>query len=514
MGEVTERGAPLGVTRVAAADPDKPALVAGDMVRTFGELEARGRRLAHALRSRGVSAGDRLAVMLPNGIEFFEVAHAAALLRAWLVPVNWHLKGPEVAWLLSDSDARAVVSNTVLWAATDDGSISDLDDAVLLTGDGGDYEAALREAPDDPIRDGWSTTQCMLYTSATTGRPKGVQRAVGDGDPGEQTLLGTATLWGFTPDDVHVLGGPAYHGGPSGWAFITLFMGGTVVVLERFDGRAWLEAVDRHRATTAFLVPAHFIRILEVPVAERAGYDTSSLRLVLHGGAPCPVPVKHQILEMLPSTEVWEFYGASEGAGTRISPQEWLEHPGSVGKPWPGITVKILDDDGKELLPGETGRIYLVPPASQRFSYRNDDDKTAAAWHDNSYTVGEVGHVDTDGYLYITDRASDMILRGGVNIYPREVEEVLYHHPAVVDCAAFGVPDDRYGERLKAMVEVRAPVTVDELLAHCRDRLSTFKCPEIVEIVATLPRDPNGKVLKRRLREEHWQGRANAIRTE
>jgi long-chain acyl-CoA synthetase len=504
----------LGVTRVAAAHPAKPALIADGVVRTFGELEARGRRLAHALRGHGVSAGDRIAVMLPNGIEFFEVAHAAALLRALLVPVNWHLKGAEVAWLLADSEARALVTDAALWAVTDDGSMAGVDCPVLLTGDDGSYEAAIGGASDVPIDDGWTTTQCMLYTSATTGRPKGVQRAAVDGDPGEQTLLGTAMLWGFTPDDVHVLGGPAYHGGPGGWAFITLFMGGAVVVLERFNGRAWLEAVERHRATTAFLVPAHFIRILEVPAAERAAYDTSSLRLVLHGGAPCPVPVKRQILDELTSAEVWEFYGASEGAGTRISPQEWLEHPGSVGKPWPGIEVKILDDGGNELPAGETGRIFLVPPTSQRFEYHNDGTKTAAAWQGNAYTVGEMGHVDGDGYLYITDRASDMILRGGVNVYPREVEEVLYDHPAVVDCAAFGVPDERYGERLKAMVEVRTTVTVDELLAHCRSSLSTFKCPEIVEIVATLPRDPNGKVLKRRLREEHWQGQANKVRTE
>ena len=512
MGEAGNRPA-LGVTLVAAADPAKPALIAGDAVRTFGELETRGRRLARALRRRGVSAGDRVAVMLPNSIEFFEVAHAATLLRALLVPINWHLKAAEVTWLLSDSGARVVVSAVGLWDAFGDACTTGADCTVLLTGAGGDYDAAIAAEADEPIDDGWSSTQCMLYTSATTGRPKGVQRVASDGDAG-QTLLGTARLWGFTPDDVHVLGGPAYHGGPGGWAFITLFMGGTVVVLDRFDGRAWLEAGDRHRATTAFLVPAHFIRILEVPAGVRGGFDTSSLRLVLHGGAPCPVPVKRQIMDALPSAEVWEFYGASEGAGTRISPQEWLQHPGSVGKPWPGIAVMIVGDDGNELPAGESGHIYLVPPASQRFSYRNDDDKTAAAWRGASYTVGEIGHVDADGFLYITDRASDMILRGGVNIYPREVEEVLHHHPAVVDCAAFGVPDDRYGERLKAMVEVRAPVTVDELLEHCHTRLSTFKCPEIVEIVTTLPRDPNGKVLKRRLREEHWRGQANSVRTE
>lgn len=514
MGATSDGPGPLGVTRVAAADPDKPALVAGDSVRTFGELEDRGRRLAHALRSRGVSAGDRIAVMLPNGIEFFEVAHAAALLRTPLVPVNWHLKGPEVWWLLTDSGARAVVSAADLWKTTDDASRSQLDCPVVLTGAGGDYETVLRESSDEPIIDGWSTTQCMLYTSATTGRPKGVQRLTGDADPGEQTLLGTAMLWGFTADDVHVLGGPAYHGGPGGWAFITLFMGGTVVVLERFDGRAWLEAVERNHATTAFLVPAHFIRILEVPAEERARYDTSSLRLVLHGGAPCPVPVKRRILQEFERAQVWEFYGASEGAGTRISPEEWLEHPGSVGKPWPGIEVKILDDDGNELPPGETGRVYLVPPRAQRFAYHNDDEKTATAWHGDAYTVGEMGHLDADGYLYITDRASDMILRGGVNIYPREVEEVLYRHPAVVDCAAFGVPDERYGERLKAMVELRTRITADELLAHCREHLSAFKCPEIVEIVDTLPRDPNGKVMKRRLREAHWRGAVNQVRTE
>jgi long-chain acyl-CoA synthetase len=223
------------------------------------------------------------------------------------------------------------------------------------------------------------------------------------------------------------------------------------------------------------------------------------------------VEVKRRIIEALPHTEIWELYGASEGGATRISPQEWLERPGSVGLPWPGVEIRVLGDDGEPLPPGEPGLVYVRPAGGARFHYHGDEAKTAQAWRDDAFTVGDIGYLDADGYLYLTDRASDMVIRGGVNVYPREIEEVLYRHPAVVDCAVFGVPDERYGEQLRAVVEVRVPVDPAALQAHVRAHLADFKVPAEVEIVDELPRSPNGKVMKRWLREQAWAGRDRHI---
>jgi long-chain acyl-CoA synthetase len=277
-----------------------------------------------------------------------------------------------------------------------------------------------------------------------------------------------------------------------------------------------LRLVEAERVTISFMTPAHFIRILEVPEAERAAIDLSSLRLIVHGGAPCPVSVKERILDALTPAEVWELYGASEGGATRISPSEWREHPGSVGKPWPGIDVRVIEDapasgQPRVLPPGETGLVYIRPAGGARFHYHDDPAKTASAWIDDAFTVGDVGHIDADGYLYLTDRASDMVIRGGVNIYPREIEEVLFTHPDVVDCAVFGIPDDRLGERLHAVVEARKPLTDTDLDAWCRARIADYKVPASWALVDELPRHPNGKVLKRLLRDEAWSGHDRKI---
>jgi long-chain acyl-CoA synthetase len=287
-------------------------------------------------------------------------------------------------------------------------------------------------------------------------------------------------------------------------------VGGTTTILPAWDAREALATIARDRVTTTFLTPAHFIRLLELPDAERATYDTSSLRLVIHAGAPCPQPVKERIIAALPHTEVWELYGASEGGATRVSPTEWLERPGTVGLPWPGVEIRIAGADG-ELLPAtHEGVIYIQPAGGATFRYHRDDDKTNAAWRDGAFTVGDVGWLDDDGYLYITDRVSDMVLVDGVNVYPREIEEVLHLHPAVVDCAVFGVADDRHGEVLVAVVETREPVTEDELRAHVASRLADFKRPTAVHFVDELPRDPNGKVMKRFLRDSGKFGQATA----
>jgi long-chain acyl-CoA synthetase len=476
----------------AAASPDRPALVSGTTVRTFRELDERARRLAAVLAGLGAGPGRPVAAVLPNGVEPFEVAAAAAMAGAPYLPVNWHLKAAELDYLLTDAGVGVVVGHEDHAA-----ELAGVKVPVLF-----DYEEALAAAPVDATLDSGPGPELVFYTSGTTARPKGVVHG-GLGDPAARRMgmEGQVALWGWTPDDVYVMAGPAYHASHAGWALTSLFVGATTVILERFDPVGFLEAVARHGGTRSFMVPAHFIRILEVPDDVRGAIDSSSLRLIVHGAAPCPVAVKRRMMETFPSAEIHELYGASEGGATRISPEEWLARPGSVGRPWPGVEVRVLDESGEPVPPGTDGVVWIQPPGAQRFTYRNDPAATEAAWRDGAFTVGDVGHLDEDGYLTITDRITDMVLWGGVNIAPREVEEVLYEHPGVVDCAVFGVPDDRDGERLKAMVEVRSPsTTVEDLEAFVRKRLANYKVPRQWELVDQIPRDPNGKVRKRLLR--------------
>ncbi|HMC43356.1 MAG TPA: AMP-binding protein, partial [Acidimicrobiales bacterium] len=499
----------------------------------YGELARRSSAVARALRALGVRPGDRVAVMLPNGFEFFECALALAKIDAALVPVNWHLGAEELAWIVLDSGASVLVTDAGIWASVHDFAGRAPESSVVVVGgattagvtDYGTLPARAGDAGEGEAMDAGPGPALVFYTSGTTGRPKGVVHARASEqanrpsapDRSRQGLAqgGQVALWRWTSDEIHLLSGPAYHAGPCGWTLTALYAGATTVILPAWDARQWMTLVERHGVTRSFMVPSHFVRILEVPEEERRRRDLSSLRLIVHAAAPCPTGVKRRMIDELPSAEIWELYGASEGGATRISPQEWLERPGSVGLPWPGVRVSILDSEGRELPPGGTGLVYISPPGGARFHYHNDVDKTAGAWRDDAFTVGDVGHLDDDGYLYITDRASDMVIRGGVNVYPREAEDALYAHPAVVDCAVFGVPDPVLGERLKAVVELRAPgVGAEDLISHCRARLANFKCPEILEIVDTLPRDPNGKVLKRLLRDAHWVGTRSAVAAE
>jgi long-chain acyl-CoA synthetase len=490
-----------GVSTHAAGTPDKPALICGDRVVTYRELDERADRLAATLLEAGAAGGVPVAVMLPNGIEFVEAAIASAKAGARFLPVNWHLKADEVAFILEDSGARVLVSQAGLPGA--EGAPV----PTILVGD--NYEQVLADAGDAPEhRDSGPAPLFMFYTSGTTARPKGVVHGTTlNAEAMAAGQQGQVMLWNWTADDVHLLCGPAYHAGPGGWTSTALFTGATTVIMPSWDAREWLRLVQGHRVTRAFMVPAHFIRLLEVPEDERAQYDLSSLQLIVHAAAPCPVAVKWRIMEALPATEIHELYGGSEGGATKISPQEWREKPGSVGKPWPGVEVRVLGADGERLPANREGRIFTTPMGEAGWKYHNRPDVTADSWLEDAYTIGDVGYLDDDGYLFITDRASDMVLWGGVNIAPREVEEALYAHEGVVDCAVFGVPDERDGERLKAMVEARPGTTVDDLRAWVLERLADFKVPREWELVETLPRDPNGKVLKRRLRDAHWSGR-------
>lgn len=492
----------FGPPAQAVHRPDAVALVVDGAVTTYRELDDRCARVAAALVGLGVIRGDRVAVLLPNSREWFEAVHGIGRIGAIAVPVNVHFKADETAHVVRDSGSAAVIVH----ADHLDAAARVTDVARLVVGGTGadDYEAALGRAEVGEaalVGDGWPTT--MLYTSGTTGHPKGV--AIGEGDF-RRSAAGVAMIgsrWQIGSEDTYLLVGPAYHAGPAMWAQVHLAVGGTVVVMRRWDAHECLRLIAAHRVTITHLVPANFIRILDLPDAERERYDLSSLRVVLHAAAPCPVPVKRRIMEVFPPDTVWEYYGASEGGGTSIGPQEWLAKPGSVGRPYPGNEFRITDDAGEEVPPGVAGQIW-VRTALSSFAYHNDPEKTAASYRDGWFSVGDVGYLDEDGYLFITDRVSDMVISGGVNIYPREIENRLYEHPEIVDCAVFGAPDEQWGESLVAVVE-RAPGSAldrDGVVAWCREGLADYKKPRVVQFVDELPRDPNGKVVKRRLRDD------------
>jgi long-chain acyl-CoA synthetase len=500
---------PRGVSEHAQDAPDHPALIAlapdGVVVRrTYAELSARARRLASTLRSLGAGPDRPVAAALRNGVEPFEVAIAAGMARAPFLPLNWHLKAAEISYLLEDAGVGVVVGHHDLREHLPEpgGDIG-----LLLVGGPAEattsYERGIAEASLDPSLESGAGPELVFYTSGTTARPKGVIHAgLRDPEVRHMSMGGQVQLWNWGADDVYVMSGPCYHASHAGWGLTALYAGATTVIPARFEAEEFLRTVEQYAGTRSFMVPAHFIRILQLADDRLAAINARSLRLVVHGAAPCPIGVKRRMMATFPDTEFHELYGASEGGATRISPQEWLEHPGSVGRAWPGVEIRVLGDDGRPKAPGEDGLIYIRPPSSTRFGYRNDPEATARAWSDDAFTVGDIGHLSEDGYLTITDRVSDMVLWGGVNIAPREIEEVLFNHPAVVDCAVFGIPDERDGEHLKAVVEVRANVTVsaEELAGHVRAHLADYKVPHVWDFTDELPRDPNGKVLKRLLR--------------
>ena len=483
-----------GLIANARLRPDHLAITTHAGTLTYAELDDRARLASHALHAAGVTRGGTVAVMLPNGAPFFEAVHAAGRLRAVVVPINTHFKSDEVGWIVRDSGAQAVVTTAEFLPALD--QVAEVP-RLLIEDDWPDAEGEVG----DP-EDGWPTV--MAYTSGTTGRPKGV--AIGKDDFRRQAagVAASGVRWNLGPDDVHLLVGPLYHSGPSFWGQMHLAFGGGLVIMERWDAETALALIEQHRVTNTHMVPANFQRILALPEATRNRFDLSSLRLVVHAAAPCPIPLKRAFMEFVGAEKVWEYYGASEGGGTVISPDEWLAHPGSVGRPFPGNEFAILDDDGNVLPAGEVGTVY-ARPAGSSFEYHNAPDKTENAHHDGFFTVGDAGYLDDDGYLFLTDRKSDMVISGGVNIYPREIEECLFRNPAVIDCAVLGVPDAEWGEVLYAIVQPAPGSDLDEgaVVGWVRDHLADYKRPRVVELVDLLPRDPNGKVRKPKLREAY-----------
>lgn len=496
----------VGLAQRARVTPDKAALIMGSRSLSFAQLDARVNRLAHALRRAGIGRSDAVGAALENGFEWFELLNAVGKLGAQLVPIGYRLKGPEIAFLLTDSAARVIIGTAALRDEIDRGldEVGWTDDRLWVIGAeppwrGRSYEAALAaehsDEPPNSLIGGYNT---MIYTSGTTGRPKGIERSI---DPAlaHLSMVGIANMWEIEPADVHLITGPLYHTAPSSYGQMHLLVGATSVLLTQFDAADALRAIERHRVTTTFMVPTHFNRIVQLPESVRRGTDVSSMRLVLHSAAACPMHVKRAIMEVFPPRSVIEFYGASEGGFTRISAEEWLQKPGSVGRPWPGVQVRILDDDGVECPSGQVGMIYGKTPMT--FQYRGAPEKTASVFRDGYFTAGDLGYLDDDGYLFIADRRTDLIISGGANIYPAEVEAALLQHPQVADAAVIGIPNADMGKSVLAIVEPRAGERIDqdELLAFVRRDLAHYKCPRRIELVAQLPREPQGKVRKHEL---------------
>jgi long-chain acyl-CoA synthetase len=505
---VTIDPAASGLAYHAGVRPDRPALIMGEVRRSYAALNARVNQLARALRRAGVGPGDAVGAALHNGCEWYELLNAVGKLGAQLVPIGYRLKGPEIAYMLGDSRAKVLLAGADL-ADEVDRAVAERawpDHALWVVGAsrpwrGRAYEEVLAaEATDEPdgafVGGGFNT---MIYTSGTTGRPKGIERPINPATA-HHTLLGIAALWGFTADDVHLVAGPLYHTGPASYGQLHLLIGATVVLMAHFDAADALRLIARHRVTTSFMVPTHFSRILLLDPAERRQADVSSVRLILHSAAPCPPHVKRGIMEVFPPGTVTEFYGASEAGFSRITAEEWLRKPGSVGRPWPGSELRILDEAGRELPRGEVGLIYVRSPHMQ-FRYRGAEEKTQQAFRDGCFTAGDLGYLDADGYLFIADRRTDLIISGGANIYPAEVEAVIMQHPAVADVAVVGLPDPDMGKSVLAVVELRPGVeaSAEEIIAFTRRDLAHYKCPRRVEFVTELPREPQGKVRKHQL---------------
>jgi long-chain acyl-CoA synthetase len=512
----------IGFWHIAEADPHRTALIDPEGVAcSYGELHESSNRLTHGLRALGLRHGDTVAMVLPNERAFVEAYLAAMQAGFYLTCINYHLTAPEIAYIVDDCDAKVFLVGE-RFAVTGTAAADELDFPLkrrLASGkvDGfrplQDIMADQPGTPPDDRRAG----QTMLYTSGTTGRPKGVRRALPNADPDTAASLASllATLFGITPGPgAHLCAGPLYHAAPLAFGTGALHLGQTLVLVDRWDAEQTLQLIEQHCITTSHMVPTMFHRLLALPAEIKGRYDLSSLHAVIHAAAPCPVDVKRKMIEWW-GPVIHEYYAATEGGGTYVNAAEWLEHPGTVGRPFPGATIRIYDDEGRECPIGQPGSVYMGSPIGE-FEYHNDPAKTAANRRDGLFTVGDVGYLSSDGWLYLCDRKSDMIISGGVNIYPAEIEAALLSHPMVGDAAVFGIPNDEWGEEVKAVIEPAAGVVADdslgeELLLHCRAQLAAYKCPRSIDFRDELPRYPTGKLYKRLLRDEYWQGVERSI---
>jgi long-chain acyl-CoA synthetase len=505
----------LGFWWIAEEHPDQPAVVASPsgVTLTFAELAGRAHQLVHSLRAQGVRAGDVVAYALPNDVDVLYWQLAAQESGLSFISLNPALSGPEIRAIMDHSGAGSIVVDHRYRDRVDD--LAGSSGIELRVSVGGDVDGFMSYA--ELVRDEPTTMPQhrqlgipIVYSSGTTGRPKAIIRpTVPQMDPSEfaDQMKLFAHAFRFVPlEGVHLVSAGMHHGGCQSFYQGAMHAGQALAIMGKFDAEETLAMIERHRVTTAYMVPTQFVRLLRLPAEVRERYDVSSLQVVVHSAAPCPVEIKRQMLDWW-GPVIWETYGGMEGAATIAKPHRWLEKPGTVGRAVSGMRVKILDDDGHELPAGEVGGVYLESEL-RTFEYQNEPELTASVHRGRAFTLGDVGYLDADGYLFLRDRAKDMIISGGVNIYPAEVEAALTEHPLVGDVAVIGVPDPEWGEQVKAIVELVDGVAPTDdlaaaLVAFCRERLASYKCPRSIDF-RVLPRTETGKLYKRLLRDEYW----------
>ena len=499
----------------AGAHPDKLAYAmatSGERV-TYRELDERSNQGAQLFRSWGLKAGDVIAVLMENHPRYFEVAWAAQRSGLYFVCISSRLQGPEVAYIMQDSAAKVLVTSPGVGPVVDE--LPALLPGVRLTMVGEaapqyeSFEADRAKMPTTPIADE-TEGQAMLYSSGTTGRPKGVKVELTGGpiDGPNRLAQRMFDVFGVCAESIYLTPAPLYHAAPLHWSMGVQRIGGTVVVMEKFDAEHALALIDQHKVDRAQFVPTHFVRMLKLPPEVRAKYDVSSLKCAVHAAAPCPIPVKEQMMDWW-GPVLWEYYSGTEGNGmTLIGPHDWLAHKGSVGRAVLG-ELRIVGEDGEVVPSRSEGQIYFE--GGNPIHYHNAPEKTAESTNSRGWTtLGDVGWVDEEGFLYLTDRKSFMIISGGVNIYPQEIENLLVTHPKVADAAVVGAPDEEMGEKVVAVIQPLDPAMAgdtlrQELIAWLKPQLSGVKMPRMVDFMDELPRHPTGKLYKRLIRDAYWQ---------
>jgi acyl-CoA synthetase (AMP-forming)/AMP-acid ligase II len=498
----------------AANNPEKPAYImakSGEVV-TYGQLDEASNRGAHLFRELGFGPKTPIAIFMENHPRFLEICWAAQRSGLVYTTISSRLTAPEVLYIVRDCGARALITSHAKGdvAAELAKTLADLELFQVGGAQEGfrSYEDAIAKHPATPIADETEGMD-MLYSSGTTGRPKGVrtpfkERALGTPDAVHLLL---DKMYGLKPESIYLSPAPLYHAAPLRYNMSLLRIGATSIVMESFDPSEALGLIEKYRATHGQFVPTMFVRMLKLPEEERHRHDVSSLECAIHAAAPCPIPIKEQMIEWW-GPVIHEYYAGTEGNGfTAIDSKQWLEHRGSVGQPL-NATLHILDENGEKLPPGEPGAIYFE--GGGQFEYHNDPEKTAESRNKHGWsTLGDIGYVDAENFLYLTDRKAHMIISGGVNIYPQEAENVLINHPAVADVAVVGIPNEDFGEEVKAVVQPADPAAAgpeleQELLAYCREALAHYKCPRSVDFEAELPRHPTGKLYKRLLKDRYW----------
>lgn len=514
----------LGFWNLAQANPDAPALIdPEENIYSRGDLLAEANRMVGGLRDLGVNTGDTVALMMPNCKDFIVSYIACASAGFYLVPINWHLAGPEVAYILQDSEAKAFLTHCAIGEAP----VSAVKEAkfpmnaAFAIGELAGFKplSELLNGQSSDMPADMTSGAIMNYTSGTTGRPKGVKRALAGIDPNTMGELHSMfmMMFGIQPlqDNVHFTGSPLYHTAVLIWASNSLHLGHSVVMMEKWDAEGMLYLIDKYKVTTSHMVPTQFVRTLKLPQAIRDKYDCSSTRHMVHAAAPCPVEIKRSMIEWW-GLSIYEYYAATEGGGTLVTPEEWLKFPGTVGKAWASAEVKIFDDEGIEKPVGEIGTIYMLLSENMRFEYKGDKAKTEKERLGNYFTVGDVGYMNEEGYLFLSDRKIDMIISGGANIYPAEIENELILHEKVADCTVFGIPNADWGEEIKAVVQTVEGIEPNEqltadILTYLAGRIAKMKLPRTVDYMDELPRDPNGKLYKRRLRDPYWKNQTRNV---